>query len=245
MADTPVLDKLSKDLSIKIFDPVSDGKDDGKTFSKELRLSYINRGYGNMVRTMEAIAPDITKIFRDYYVVLDIGSLVERADVTETANSGSGNAWTLSGPYDIFDVYYYGAEEPGISKERAEVLDPDNYLVSKYNINDLYTASRTSRKWTIIQNQLRLLPDTDPKAKYYNVTALARNDFAPFTHGGSTDISIPGDYYDILITIAAIEAMSDKGDSTKYQLYTATLNSKLELIALSKKLKNVAEEGKK
>jgi len=233
---TPILNKLSKDLSFKIFDPVTDGKDDGRVFSKELRLAYINRAYGKLVRTLEIIHPKIIKVFKDYFVVIEPngdGNLTETAVEGQIAPAGHGNVATLEHPYDIYDVYYRASEDAQL--ERADALDPDNFLPTKLGLNDLYIATYDNRKWFLIDNQVRLLPDSG-SSEYWGVQFFARNYFPEFNQDDvdSKDIAIPNDYKDILITMAAIEAMSDRGMSGKYQLYTATLNTQLQLIAQDK-----------
>jgi hypothetical protein len=242
---TPILNKLSKDLSFKIFDPVTDGKDDGRVYTKELRLSYINRAYGKLVRTLEVIHPKITKVFKDYYQVIQLGDLDLTSDGL-TVPAGKGNAKILLFPWEVFDVYYKPNNQDGTGLERADALDPDNFLPTKLGLNDLYVATLDNRKWSMIDNQIQLLP-LEGGAEYYDVTIFVRNYFPEFNQDdtNSADLDIPNDYKDILITMAAIEAMSDRGLSGKYQLYTATLNSQLQLIAQDKVNADIEEKGQK
>ena len=222
---TPVLNKISKDLSYKIFDPVSSGADDGHTFSRELRLAYINRAYGKLIRTLEIIHPKITKVFKDYYKFIELSE-------TDTGT------FPLEQGYDVFQVYYKTEEDNGPYK--ANYLDPANYMTAKLGINSFYEPTQTDRYWTIIDNSVMLLPNN---VEYLDVTAFCRSNFPGFEYEGSTDIKIPGDYEDLLITMAALEAMSDKGEVTKYELYTRTLTAQLALIAESKRMESIKEEG--
>ncbi len=247
---TPVLDKLSKDLSFKIFDPVSNGNDDGRVFSKALRLSYINRAYGKLIRTLEVIHPKITKVFKDYYQIVEAGDLTDYQE-GGVGNSGDGNVYTLDKPYDVYDVYYCPSDEAGLDMKRADYVDPDNFLPTQLGLNDLYSASVENRKWSIIDSKVVLLP-AQGSSKYFNVKLFCRNYFPEFVHAGdetpanpAVEIAIPNDYKDILITMAAIEAMSDRGMSGKYQLYTATLNGQLQLIAQGKVNADIEEKGQK
>jgi len=247
-SQTPVLDRLSKDLSFKLFDPVTDGNDDGRVYSKELRLSYINRGYGKLVRTLEIIHPKIVKVFKDYYQIVEAGNLDTYSSGNPTTE-GEGNAYTLPHPYDVYDVYYEASGEAGGDMERADYLDPDNFLPTKLGLNDLYKATSDNRKWSVIDNKVILLPEGSNNY-YYNVKLFVRNYFPHFRQDpdvGETlsDIGIPNDYQDILITMAAIEAMSDRGMSAKYQLYTSTLNTQLQLIAQDKINADIEEKGQK
>jgi len=246
---TPNFDKLSKDLSFKIFDPVSVGTYDGRVYTKELRASYLNRAYGKMIRTLEVIHPKITKVFKDYFQVFVAGDLIySDSEPPIKGNAGDGNSYTLPEPYDIYDVYYKASKEAWQKLQRADYLDPDNFLPTKLGLNDLYVATEDNRKWSLINNKVVLLPEGS-STKYFEVTLFCRNYFPEFnqdsTDPNNKDISIPNDYYDILITMAAIEAMSDKGQQAKYQLYTATLNGQLQLIAQDKVNTDIEEKGQK
>jgi len=245
MANTPILEKLSKDLSFKIFDPVSFGNYDGRIYTKELRLSYINRAYGKLVRTLEIIHPNITKVFKNYYTIVNAGNL-NKFSSGITTTEGKGNTYELTNPYDVYDVYYYPTSSK-TTMERADYIDPDNFLPTKLGLNDLYKATDDNRKWSMIDNKVILLPEGGT-SEYYSVTLFCRNYFPEFDQNdseSSVDISIPNDYKDILITMAAIEAMSDKGQQNKYQLYTQTLNTQLQLIAQSKSNASIEEKGQK
>jgi len=229
---TPNLNQLSKDLSFKVFDPVSAGTDDGRRFTKELRLQYLNRGYGKMIRILEIIHPKIVKVFKNYYIPISAGDLNKDANGNDVAD-GSGTVYELPQPYDVFDAYYLGEEDPELTHDRADWLDPDNFYPAKFGLNDHYVISASNRMWTLIDNKVMFLPDTG--VSYYNVILFCRNYFPQFRHNEGEDIFIPNDYWDILITLAAIEAMSDTGNTTKYNLYVATLNGQLQLIASNKK----------
>lgn len=246
---TPILDKLSKDLSFKIFDPVSVGTYDGRVYSKELRLSYLNRAYGKLVRTLEVIHPKIVKVFKDYYKIVDLNESTVLSDSPgNTTTAGEGNTFELTFPFDVYDVYYYESIEDQANKvmRRADYLDPDNFLPTKLGLNDLYVATSDNRKWSLIDNKVILLPEGNNN-KYYGVKLFCRNYFPEFNQddASASDISIPNDYKDILITMAAIEAMSDRGMTAKYQLYTATLNTQLQLIAQDKANADIEERGQK
>ena len=226
--------KLSKDLSFKIFDPVSTGDSDGKLFSAELRLGYINRAFGTLIRTLETIHPKLSKVFKNYYQIVPI-------DFAE-------GYYELPHNYDVFDIYYHDtdSEWETTPQQRASYIEPVNYKSTEAGLNDFREATEISRYWTIIDNKIRILPDPST-IEYFNVQMVARNYFPEFTYSNDADtipdIDIPTDYMDILITMAAIEAMSDKGETTKYQLYTNALSGKLQLLAESKKYESIKEEG--
>ena len=237
---TPNLNQLSKDLSFKIFDPVSVGTDDGRRFTKELRLQYTNRAYGKMIRILEIIHPKIVKVFKNYYVSLSAGDLSKDENGNNVA-AGSGSVYELGQPYDIYDAYYLPEEDPEVKHLRADWLDPDNFYPAKFGLNDHYIVSASDRKWTLINNKVMFLPSVG--VNYYDVVLFCRNYFPYFRHNDGEDVFIPNDYWDLLITLAAIEAMSDTGNTTKYNLYVSTLNGQLQLIAANKK--EIDQKGSK
>lgn len=235
MATKTNLLKISKALASKIWDPISTGGADGRLFSSELRLGYINRAFGSLLRTLEVLHPKLLKVFKDYYQIIPI-----------TLTNAS---YELTKNYDVFDVYYSVEDVEDVTtlpQYRATWIEPVNYLSTKNGLNDFRESSDNQRYWTIINNNVVLLPTT---ATYTNVNLLVRNDFPEFmfpkddNSDTGTDVNIPNDYVDILITMAAIEAMNDRGDQAKYQLYTAALNSKLEILGLKKKADSIKEEG--
>lgn len=233
------LKKLSKDLSFKIFDPVNAGEDDGKVFLREHRLGYISRAYGQLVRVLEIIHPSITKVFKNYHKLIEAGDLTIAENGT-TITAGTGSVYQLDKPWHIIDVYY--AETSGGTKKRADYISPENYMPARIGINKHYVPSTEDRFWTLMDNAIKLLP---VDGGYYDVTLFVRNYFPAFAFGTDVDVDIPEDYMDILITMAAIEAMSDKGDGTKYKLYTDTLTGQLNLISASKQREDLNEEAKK
>jgi len=233
------LKKLSKDLAFKIFDPVNSGEDDGKIFFREHRLGYLTRAYGQLVRTLEIIHSNITKVFKDYHKILTVGDLV-RDEYGQTAAPGKGTTYELDKPWHVFDVYY--AETKGGQTKRADYIEPENYMPAKIGVNKHYIPDNDNRFWTITNNAVMFLP---VDVEYYDIILFVRNYFPEFSFGLGGDLNIPQDYMDILITMAAMEAMSDKGDQTKYALYDKTLEKQLALINLGKQTENLREESKK
>ena len=60
------LKDLSKELSIKLGDAVTGGDSDGEIFTSDVRLGYINRAYGKLIRVLKALmrtqAPEFTQV---------------------------------------------------------------------------------------------------------------------------------------------------------------------------------------
>lgn len=238
---TPVIDQLLKDLAFKIFDPVASGGDDGKIFTKELRMGYLNRAYGNMIRLIEALEIDKTRAFKNYYKIHAPTTPVG-GDFTTTTDG-----YTLPYAYDVIDVYY-SATNSG-TQLKANRLEPENFLLAKNGLNSYYTPSATERYWSLIDNKVMFLPSVvtaTTTTHWFDVQMFVRDSFEDFTQGGSLDMTVPGDYKSLLITMAAMEAMADKGDVTKYQLYGNAFDRQMQIMSLkARKQQEMAEEGQK
>lgn len=240
MSTTPFLDELSKALAYKIFDPVNSGTSDGNIFTKEHRLGYINRAYGKLVRTLEIIHPRVTEVIKDYFIL--------SGEISGVPFKQLGY-YELPFPCDVKDLFYHDA--PYFAQDnvwaRADYIDPANYESAKLGLNIHYQPSQTYRVWTLINKKIYMLPVAEEEViEYTRIKYFAKNSFPNFDHStgtGARDLFLSNDYMDILILMAAIEAMADKGEQVKYQLYTATLNAQLQLIDASKKMKDIKEEG--
>jgi len=90
--------EISQELSIKLGDKVSSGDSDGEIFSSDLRLGYINRAYGKLIRVLRSLmrnqAPEFTKVV-DYVSVSGQG----------TGLTGYSNVYELDSYVKIIDVY--------------------------------------------------------------------------------------------------------------------------------------------
>ena len=68
-----------------------------------------------------------------------------------------------------------------------------------------------------------------------------------YSSGGPSDMVLPRDYNDLFLTLAAFEAMIDKGDQQAIQkatLYAGYVKGELELIALREQLKRRKEDDR-
>lgn len=242
---TPVIDQLLKDLAFKIFDPVASGGDDGKIFTKELRMGYLNRAYGNMIRLIEALEVDKTRAFKSYYKIYTPVADVVNVNAPDFTVTTDG--YTLPAAYDVIDVYYSATN--GGTQLKANRLEPENFLLAKNSLNSYYTPSTTERYWSLINNKIMFLPSVvtaTNSTHWFDVSFFVRDSFENFVQGGTVDMLVPGDYKSLLIITAAMEAMADKGDVTKYQLYGNAFDRQMQIMSLkARKQQEMAEEGQK
>jgi len=70
MENTNLLN-YSKQLAIKLRDPVDSGGADGVVFHAEYRFGYLTRGFGKLIRNLESIGYDVEYIYPQFYNILD------------------------------------------------------------------------------------------------------------------------------------------------------------------------------
>lgn len=216
---TPNLIRYSKLLSYKLGDPVALGTEDADLFSAELRLNYLSRAYGRLMRMMEAVSKEtISRIFPDYYKTIE-GQSVETVSLT------SLNA------FDIFDVYMKDDNQD--EYYQANYIQPENYFRVKYgDSTEYYLPSEADNRfyYTIIDGTIKFLPTLGSK---WRVDVLYKVNPAQLEYNGTVDIIIPHNFVDMLMTLAAEEAMYDLGDErslAKAQVYAADIMRQLEII---------------
>ena len=205
---------IAKELSIKIGDPRDDG--DGIIFFREDRLRYISRSYGKLIRILSMA---MRKYKPGFVLPLEPFDLV----------AGKGESITSPVP---FKTPFISMEEviikTGSKRIVASSLDPKNYNQAKYGLNEVNKPdiSKDSVFYSVINNKLYLLPED---GKYTEVNAMGVADLPPEL---TVDTELPIDkvYADLLITLAAIEAMNDLPHPQKVQLYRQELLDQISVI---------------
>lgn len=215
---TPVIAKLSIDLSYKIFDPVSVYDENGKIFDAVLREAYLRRAYGKLARSLDVLHPDIDQVFVDFYKLVNV-------DLTDL---------TIGDNITYKRVYYRGKDN---KLRRANELKPWEYLDYKAETDNLYVPSPTKRYWAIIGDEIKLLPEDI--SIYREIIALSER--TSFMISDNEDISLSSYYFDLLLNIAAAEAMMDLGRTDKYQMYQGAVGTELKLISEGWKTKQIRE----
>lgn len=222
---TPILEKVSLDLSYKLQDPVSTGTSPGKRLTAAERLRYIISGYRRLLRLVTLLAPELTdKMFKNYHLLF----------------SGTTN---LSGIItlpnaEIFDVYAKQPNEEDYIK--VTYINASLYRDISTEQNQFYKPDLNLKQyyWTIIEDDLYILP-----AVRYNIQVIYRPDTASLlTYGGTTDIDIPTEFIDLLTSLSAVEAYIDIGQLDIVQALKTDVTEQISILANVKKEKEQKDE---
>ena len=264
--ETPRFNKYIKDLGFKLRDPVSqkDGLADG-LFSLDQKTEYLNRGYSSLKRKLSSILLKPEKVFPDYY-----NSVVKVIDETEgtllsslvLALSDVFKDQYLFEPKDIY-AYLYASEipdgmteidgpadasgVPNVVAVQIGEINPENYFGTKFNANDIYAPNDDN--WTyffsVIDGNLVFAAGTTKKV--WKLEMFVVNYTKEFQSSGNADLYLPRTYNDLFLTIAAYEAMIDKGDQQSVQkasLYAGYIKNELTLIALRERKRREQEDDR-
>lgn len=207
---------IAKELSIKVGDPRDDG--DGTIFFREDRLRYISRSYGKLIRIL-------SMAMRKYKP----GFVLPLEPFNKTFPGGPTG--TFKNPVDFEKLFIEMAEvivKVGDKRIVASNLDPKNYNQAKYGLNEINKPdiSKGSVFYSVINNKLYLLPED---GKYVEVNAMGVADL-PAELTVDTKLPIDKVYADLLITLAAIEAMNDLPHPQKVGLYRQELLDQISVI---------------
>jgi len=125
----------------------------------------------------------------------------------------------------------YRTNEKTYSKVQASELSEDRYLSAQMGVSQIKKPSFSNKQiyYCLLDGKLTLLPEATDKNYYTDIKALFVEDFTTFTN--ETDIPITREYKDLLITLAAQEAMTDIGRGDKVQIMRAEANDNFRLFA--------------
>lgn len=242
---TPYLDKASKQLAIKLRDPVADAGADGMIYPAEAREVYLNRAYGKLLRILGENGLEVDTIFPNYYVSTQIAGGKAKLNLIEI-NMSTGNlvgSDTIKGilfkPTRILANVSIGTETKDIPVSK---IDSVNYFDAIYSQNPHYNYKQTgSTYYSIIDGKIVFLAPDNVLAN--TISIFARNEFSEFFHNGPKDLLIPFTYRDLHLNFAAYEGMLDVGEVQKAQLYKNEINDSLSLILQTVALQKKEEEG--
>ena len=212
---------IAKELSIKVGDPRSDGGD-GTLFYREDRLRYISRSYGKLVRILSMAMRKYKPGF-----VLPLEPFNKKYE-------GESGTEKFANPVIFKDKPFIEMEEVIVrindSKTwvLASKLDPKNYNQTKYGLDEVNKPDFAKKNifYSVINNKLYLLPET---GKYLEIDAMGVSDL-PLELTQDTELPIDKVYADLLITLAAIEAMNDLPNPQKVGLYRQELLDHISVI---------------
>jgi len=254
MAETPRLNKYVKDLGYKLRDPVTkeNGLADGKLFFLDAKIDYLNRAYASLKRKLGSILLQPEKVFPDYYVmaVKDYGDdtnpdLLSDLEL-ELVDVFAGSEYLFS-PIDVYaKLSTTGLVADGV-KYQIGWIDPENFFSTKFNANPAYAPNDDNKKYfyTIINGKMVFAAGDTMYVHYLDLFVV--NYTKEYSSGGSNDMILPRDYNDLFLTLAAYEAMIDKGDQQAIQkatLYAGYVKGELELIALRERMRRAREDDR-
>lgn len=225
---TPILEKISKDLAYKLQDPVSTGTANGVRLSASERLNYILRAYRRLLRVVTLLYPDLIQgLFTNYYSTTS-------GSTTTTGTISFSNS-------ELFDLY---CKLPASAEySRATYVSPEDFLDIKMGINKFYTPDLSNSLffWTNINDVISVLP-----AVTLNYQINYRKDIAALVtsggYGGATDIDVPTEHTDLILSFACAEAYLDLNELNLVNAYKQDANEQLSILASKTQKKESADE---
>lgn len=219
-------------LSLKVGDVVV-AHDDGKQLSLEHRLRYLQRGYSRLIRSLRVLMREYAPLFAN---VKRVRTQILDTDLEKTGIGikiyNDGTEITIE---KIEELYLKATSTTDdrtaktfISNDiQCTYISPDKYLSVKNNTNDMYDTTK-NYFYTILSNEIYLLPILNGTLKYYQIELITLEDTATF--GLEDTLLIPNEYIDLFITMAANEAMQDIGRADKVQLYLNDIIGQLTML---------------
>lgn len=226
---TPILNQLSKDLAYKLQDPVSTGTANGARLSADERLRYILRAYRRLLRIVDMLYPSlIQKLFTDYFV-------------SGTGTTNSSGKILSPGYAEIFDVY---CKEP--SDEiyyKATFISPEKFYDIETGQNKFYEPDLNTDRyyWTRNSTDIFILPAVTLDYKIVYRADVAA-DVESGGYNGASDIDMPTEYLDLLLSLACSEAYMDIGQFNLVQGYKADVNEQLAILTTNNQMKEKKDD---
>lgn len=231
---------FDKELSYKIGDPRQDNGDGG-IFPWEKRRNYIQRAYGRLVRILKSImrehAPSFAKSRK--YLTLTL-----KTDSEKNGNNITISSEDITYPLESIDELYITvnktsnfhqvdskAEIKGEEKAyqgKAVKIESSRYLSVKNGETDLYDAE-TKYFYCVLSGKIMLLPELSGKDLYYKEIEIV---FAEelMSINVDSEVFIPKEYEDLLMVLAANEAMQDLGRTDKVNLYNSDIAGQIAIL---------------
>ena len=228
---TPILNEISVDLSYKLQDPVASATANGTRVTAANRLSYITRAYRRFLRIVTMLYPTlITKLFQSYY---------------NTATTTTSNTGTLT--YDAAEIFEVFCKQPSDEEyNRAEAISPEDFLSVDAGYSALYEPdiNTSAFYWSMMSGSVNILPRILYDVKISYRANVAKNVEAG-GYNGATDIDIPKEFTDLLVSLAAAEGYMDLGQVDMIQVYRGDVKDQLDILAGIKKEKEIKDETKR
>jgi len=222
----PNLIQLSQDLAYKLQDPVSSGTSNGQRWTADGRLGYLRRAYRRLLRTILMLFPSLAnQVFKNF------------TNITTLTTSVSGT-FSFANYDEVFEVFCKLPDDEEYN--RATYITPDEYISTYTGYSDFYNPDYNSKTfyWSVIADEVKVLP-----AMQYSVFFSYRKDLSQtMTYAGDVDIDVPGEYWDIILSLAAQEAYMDIGDVNMIEIYKKDVDLQINFIGTTKQMKENSDE---
>ena len=249
MATNTNLLEYSKQLALKLRDPVADGAEDGKTFSAALRFGYLTRGFGKMIRNLEALGYEIENIYPQYFTAIDkyFKSTTElQSDPSSPIIEISLNnfsiplATLLTIPsFRVFKIIAKGRD----TSYRGRSIRLSNAFETLYGLPSVhYNPENVDTAFYFYTSDgiIKILANTTMKVT--SLHFLIKNPLIRFAADSGSDLYLPVEMDDLLLTYSSLEASNDTGNTVKVNLYRGEVNQEISMIGVG--LKNQASKEK-
>jgi hypothetical protein len=241
--------RYSKQLAIKLRDPVDDGRADGQTYFSEFRFGYLTRGFGKLIRNLECLDLDIEYVFPQLYSIKSkfFNEKQEFVDI----KSNSAEEYTINNksiPLDklignpAFKIYKAIAKSFDNKKSfRGRETAINNAFDVLFGLGSEHYNTTDENSFIYYISGGRVNFVSNDKIKVGSVNMLIKTPLPKFSPDSTMDLVIPVEYEDIFLSLAALEAVIDIGNVNGAQLYRADINSELKLLALKKDIQRTRE----
>jgi hypothetical protein len=234
---TPMLNELLISLAYKLRDPVQTANADGKIFFYKSRINYITRAYASLKRKLESILLNVEDFFPDFYTSIPITGVAANTKLKDYTIDlkkvfGSSCNQAAFGIYNVFAKLRRGEED--IYTKQLNKISPENYFQGLYDPSSkFYEANATNKKffYSLIDGKIKFLADANTSV--LELYLFVRNYVPDFQSDASVDIMIPVELHDVILNLAAYEAMLDLGNNAslnKAQMYNAEVAKELKVI---------------
>ncbi len=258
MENTNLLN-YSKQLAIKLRDPVDSGGSDGEVFHAEYRFGYLTRGFGKLIRNLESIGYDVEYIYPQFYNILDryfqptegstqwlltddgtTSPLVEQTlDGLQISLNELITAIPVFQPYKIIAKGTAGNNAPAIYRGRPTKIS--NAFEALHGLSTEHydkTKLTDSFFFYIANGKINIV---GPSKKITSLHFLLRNPLPHFASDSGSDLVIPTEFEDLFLSLAALEAVTDTGKQDRVALYRGEISNEIQLLGVGQKVKDSKE----
>lgn len=220
---------LDTELSNKIGDPVTNN-DDGNIFTQAHRIILLKNAYLRLTRTLNSLmrnyAPQFAKT-KVYKKVLLTGESRKGKEIEIVEKKGNKEIKVTF--EKISELYVKIAGKDKVIP--AQEIKSFQYLTVKYGNNDIYVPSIEQDRiyYTVLNGKIYLLPESEEEI--YDYIEIVYKSTQVLFEDLEDEVEIASEYKDLLLELAANEAMMDIGRQDKYQLYTSDINNQYQILS--------------